>query len=225
MPEDVRLIAVTKPLFQVRNKDLTADELIGYIARVSNLQNQESLDTIPKLIAYCVKHHHWSIFEQVDMTVEIVTSRAIAQQIVRHRSFCFQEFSQRYSEAQNFDIYDARRQDDKNRQNSVDDLSMETTSWFHDAQREIIVKANELYDEALKKGIAKECARFLLPLNTQTRLYMKGSVRSWIHYLEVRTDHTAQLEHREIASKIKNIFIQQFPLTAKALEWESSLAI
>lgn len=216
---NVKLIAVTKATFQIDNKDLTVDELIGYIARVSNPSNQENLNTVPKLIAYCAKNKHWSIFEQADMTVEIKTSRAIAQQILRHRSFVFQEFSQRYSEAQNFEIYEARRQDTNNRQNSINDLSNEIVTWFDKAQSDIIVKANELYSEALKKGIAKESARFLLPLSTTTTLYMKGNLRNWVHYLEVRTDKSTQLEHREIAEEIKKIFIATFPIISEALKW------
>lgn len=215
----VRLVAITKAAFQIKDKDLTVDELIGYIARVSNPSNQDNLDTIPKLLSYCAKNRHWSIFEQADMTVEITTSRGISQQLTRHRSFCFQEFSQRYSEAQHFEIYEARRQDSKNRQNSIDDLPIEVVEWFDKAQSDVIVKANELYAEAISKNIAKESARFLLPMNTTTKLYMKGSIRSWIHYLEVRTDKSTQLEHREIAEEIKKIFIENFPEISKALDW------
>jgi thymidylate synthase (FAD) len=205
---NVKLISITPE----------AEKNIMYMARVSNPKNQDSENT--KLLDYCIKHGHWSVFEMAHMTVEIVTSRAIAAQILRHRSFSFQEFSQRYSEAQNFEIYDARRQDTKNRQNSIDDLSVEEQAWFHDAQSQIILLANDLYAKALEKQIAKESARFLLPLSTQTKLYMTGSVRSWLHYLDVRCGSGTQLEHVEIANEIKKIFIEQLPIIAKAKEYQ-----
>ena len=154
-----------------------------------------------------------------DMCVEIETSRAISAQILRHKSFTFQEFSQRYAEAQGFEMYDARRQDTKNRQNSIDDMSEEDQQWFYDAQMKVHLLANELYSEALEKGIAKEQARFLLPMSTTTKLYMKGSVRSWIHYLELRCANGTQLEHQEIANEIKKLFCVQFPTIAKAKNW------
>ncbi len=160
---------------------------MAYCARVSS-PHQESTD-YEKLLAYCIAHKHWSIFEMADMTVEIVTSRAISPQILRHKSFQFQEFSQRYAQAQAIEHYTPRRQDMKNRQNSLDDLPPETVAWFDEAQERVAMESMALYEEALEKGIAKECARALLPLATQTKLYMKGSIRSWIHYLEVRTDH------------------------------------
>lgn len=213
----VRLISVTLPLIQVENQLLSAEGLIAYCARVSS-PHQETLD-YGKLLAYCIAHKHWSIFEMVDMTVEIVTSRAISPQILRHKSFQFQEFSQRYAQAQEIERYKPRRQDSKNRQNSLDDLDEETVTWFDQAQEHIARSALELYNSALEKGIAKECARVLLPLGTQTKLYMKGSVRSWIHYLEVRSDKSTQQEHREIAVEIKKIFMEQFPVTASALKW------
>ena len=156
----------------------------------------------------------------VDMTVEITTSRAISPQILRHRSFCFQEFSQRYAKVQAVEKYQPRRQDVKNRQNSLDDLDDATVSWFDEAQESIAKLGMEKYEEALEKGIAKECARVLLPLGTQTRLYMKGSVRSWIHYLDVRTDPATQKEHRDIADAVKAIFTEQFPVTSRAMGWE-----
>ena len=156
----------------------------------------------------------------VDMSVEIITSRAISPQILRHKSFQFQEFSQRYAKAQEIERYQPRRQDSKNRQNSLDDLDDATKQWFAEAQERMASTALEQYNLALEKGIAKECARVLLPLATQTKLYMKGSVRSWIHYLEVRTDRSTQQEHREIALEIKKIFMAQFPVTAAALGWE-----
>ncbi|EAT60064.1 FAD-dependent thymidylate synthase [Chlorobium ferrooxidans] len=213
----VRLIAVTTPLIQVDNVQLTPEGLIAYCARVSS-PHQETPD-YQKLLAYCIAHKHWSVFEMVDMTVEIVTSRAISPQILRHRSFQFQEFSQRYARAQEIERYQPRRQDSKNRQNSLEDLESETVAWFDAAQERVARLTLEEYDKALEKGIAKECARVLLPMATQTKLYMKGSVRSWIHYLEVRTDSSTQKEHRDIALAIKKIFIAQFPVTAAALGW------
>lgn len=213
----VRLISVTTPCFDAENKPLTAEGLIAYCARVSS-PHQENLD-YEKLLAYCISNRHWSIFEMADMTVEIVTSRAIAPQILRHRSFQFQEFSQRYARVQAIETYTPRRQDSKNRQNSLDDLEAGTITWFEDAQTEIARISMEKYEAALDKGIAKECARVLLPLGTRTKLYMKGSVRSWIHYLEVRTDRSTQKEHRDIAEAIRTIFCDQFPVTASALGW------
>ena len=198
----------------------SAEELIVYTARVSSPQNQENMDTAPRLLAYLIKHKHWSPFSMADLTVEIETSRAIAAQILRHKSFDFQELSQRYSEVTEFETYEARSQDSKNRQNSIDDLSHETKEWFRGEQEVTFKVQMEVYQNALRKGVAKECARFLLPLSTRTKLYMKGSCRSFIHYLQVRTDASTQLEHREIALAIKEIFIQQFPNTAAALEWK-----
>lgn len=216
---NVRLISVTSPQIDIDGQETTPEGLIAYCARVSS-PHQENPD-YAGLLRYCIKNKHWSVFEMVDMTVEITTSRAIAQQILRHRSFQFQEFSQRYAKVQQAEKYEARRQDQKNRQNSIDDLSKETQLWFKSAQSEIELRAFQLYEEALEKGIAKECARFLLPLATQTRLYMKGSVRSWIHYLEVRCDPSTQKEHREIADAIKALFVQEFPIVSEALEWVS----
>jgi len=218
---NVRLISITKPEITLNDKHLTPEDLIVYCARVSSPKNQENTGTGQKLLEYCISNKHWSIFEMVNMCVEIITSRAISAQILRHKSFSFQEASQRYSEVQNFEIYEARRQDLKNRQNSVDNLSVETKEWFDKAQNDIIIKSNELYSEALNKGIAKECARFLLPLNTKTKLYMNGSIRSWIHYLDLRTSNGTQLEHKDIAEEIKEIFIINFPLISKGLKWET----
>lgn len=213
----VRLISVTSPLIRVDDQPLSPEGLIAYCARVSS-PHQET-PVFQKLLAYCIAHRHWSVFEMVDMTVEITTSRAISPQILRHKSFQFQEFSQRYARAQEIERYRPRRQDSKNRQNSLDDLDEETISWFEEAQEGIARMALEQYSTALEKGIAKECARVLLPLGTRTKLYMKGSVRSWIHYLEVRTDKSTQKEHREIAIAIRKIFMTQFPVTAAALNW------
>jgi thymidylate synthase (FAD) len=195
-----------------------AEETMAYCARVSNPSNQNNPD-FSKLLAYCIKHGHWSVFEQANMVVEITTSRAIAAQILRHRSFTLQEFSQRYSEVSSYIEYEARRQDVKNRQNSIDDLSEETKAWFKDAQKEIWDLAYSKYEQAREKGVAKECARFLLPLGTETKLYMNGTVRSYIHYLQLRTHESTQLEHRIIAEGIKKIFVDNLPTVSKALGW------
>jgi thymidylate synthase (FAD) len=214
----VRLISVTNPFIEIDDRQLTPEGLIAYCARVSS-PHQETPD-YEKLLSYCIQKKHWSVFEMVDMTVEITTSRAISPQILRHRSFCFQEFSQRYAKVQAVEKYQPRRQDVKNRQNSLDDLDDSTVAWFDEAQESVARLGMEKYEEALEKGIAKECARVLLPLGTQTRLYMKGSVRSWIHYLEVRTDPATQKEHRDIADAVKTIFTEQFPVTSAALGWK-----
>lgn len=205
---EVKLISVTPD----------GEKTIGYCARVSNPKNQDNPD-VSKLLSYCIKHGHWSIFEMSNMVVEINTTRGIAAQILRHRSFSFQEFSQRYAEALGFEHVSPRRQDSKNRQNSLDDLSDLTREWFNYAVLSVQDRCEALYKEALERGIAKECARFLLPLNTKTKLYMNGTVRSWIHYIKLRTDPSTQKEHRDIAEEIKSIFKTQFPITADALDW------
>jgi thymidylate synthase (FAD) len=215
---NVKLISVSKPA----DPNMSSEDLMVYTARVSSPQNQANLNTGARLLRYCMKNGHWSVFEQADMTVEIETSRAISAQILRHRSFSFQEFSQRYAEVTGFEIYPARRQDQKNRQNSTDDLPEFTKEWFIAAQESIQRHARQLYEDALKAGVAKECARFLLPMSATTRLYMKGSVRSWIHYFKVRGDPSTQQEHREIAQAIQEqLFNPAFPTTAAALEEES----
>lgn len=215
----VRLISITKPVAE-DIKDMSAEELTAFVARVSNPSNQMNTETAPRLLKYCIKNSHWSVFEHVSLTVEITTSRAIAAQILRHRSFVFQEFSQRYAEATNFELYPARRQDNKNRQNSVDDMDSDDKQFFINAQNYIQAESEGLYKEALARGIAKEQARFLLPLSTQTTLYMTGNVRNWIHYIELRTANGTQLEHKEIAEEIKKIFTQQLPAIAEAKEWK-----
>ncbi|AIE73773.1 MULTISPECIES: FAD-dependent thymidylate synthase [unclassified Synechocystis] len=215
---DVRFISLTKPEIIIDGEILSPEGLIAYCARVSS-PNQEN-PNYTKLLQFCIREGHWSIFEMVDMTLEITTTRAIAPQILRHRSFCFQEFSLRYSCATEYEQYEARRQDVKNRQNSLDDFDQDTKHWFNQAQAEVWEKSYQLYEEALAKGIAKECARSLLPLNTVTRLYMKGSVRSWIHYFSVRCDQATQKEHREIALAARAIFMHHFPTVAAALEWQ-----
>lgn len=214
----VRLISITKPVAE-EISDFTAEELTAYVARVSNPSNQMNSETAPKLLGYCIKNSHWSVFEHVNFTVEITTSRAIAAQILRHRGAVFQEFSQRYAEATKFIYYEARSQDLKNRQNSIDNMSQEDKDWFIDAQTLVMLRASNLYEEALRRGIAKEQARFLLPLSTQTTLYMTNNVRNWIHYIDLRTANGTQQEHKEIAEEIKKIFIEQFPAISKAKGW------
>lgn len=213
----VRLVAITKGIEDLDGK--FAEDLISYVARVSNPSNQANFETSPRLLAYLIRNSHWSPFEHAYMTVEIETSRAIAAQILRHRSFTFQEFSQRYAEATEYVYYDARRQDSKNRQNSIDDMSEEDKEWFDTAQTDVMLKASSLYEEAIKRGIAKEQARFLLPLSTKTKLYMTGSVRSWIHYISLRSGNGTQKEHAEIAQRIKDLFCKEFPATSNALGW------
>ncbi len=217
---NVNLISVTKS-FLPEIEDLTAEELIVYIARVSNPSNQLNKDTSEKLIAYLVKNRHWSPFEMVDMTVEIVTSRAIAQQILRHRSFSFQEFSQRYAKVTEIEPIQLRKQAEKNRQSSSD--TFDPTLGHEEETASEVIKTHldasqELYTVLIAHGVAKECARMVLPLSTQTRIYMKGSVRSWIHYLQIRCDEHTQLEHREIANLIRDIFSEEFPAISNALE-------
>jgi thymidylate synthase (FAD) len=209
----VTLISLTQPI----NPDQTPEGLIAYCARVSSPYQENP--NIAGLLKYCIREGHWSVFEMVDMTVEIVTSRAIAQQIIRHKSFCFQEFSQRYAEVLDYEPCEARRQDEKNRQNSIDDLDPWIKENFLLAQKEVWDNSYELYKQAIAAGIAKECARMMLPLNTQTRLYMKGSVRSWIHYLQVRSHPSTQKEHRDIAQAVLPIFSENFPTIATALDW------
>lgn len=194
-----------------------AENHIVWCARVSS--DDQFNPEIEKLIKYCIKHGHWSIFEQASMNVEIVTSRAISAQILRHKSFSFQEFSMRYANAIEREIYPARRQDLKNRQNSIDDMSHEDKQWFVDAQCDNYQRSYNTYNEALSKGIAKEQARMLLPMSTQTKLYMHGTIRSFIHYLQLRTHKDTQLEHREIAEAIKVIFKEQLPIISKALDF------
>jgi len=194
------------------------EKVIGYCARVSNPQNQDNPD-VSKLLAYCIKNHHWSIFEMGNLCVEIQTSRAISAQILRHRSFSFQEFSQRYATFESFETYEARRQDDKNRQNSIDDMDEETKEWFRVCQIQLQETCGGLYRDAINRGIAKEQARFLLPMETTTQLYMNGTIRSWIHYLQLRTENGTQKEHRDIALTIQQIFIEELPITSQALGW------
>jgi thymidylate synthase (FAD) len=197
----------------IRNPEL----LMCYIARVSS--NNQTNPDYAGLLRHCLRNDHWSVFEMVDLTFEIETSRGISPQILRHRSFVFQEFSQRYQRVCDFEKYEARRQDTKNRQNSIDDLSEEDKRWYQEKSLEIWSVTKSYYDEALQRGIAKECARFFLPLMTKTRLYMKGSIRSWIHYLDLRHGNGTQLEHKLIADSIRPEFVKHFPVTAEAKGW------
>lgn len=218
---NVKLVAATQPLVKTDDQSrlLTFEEFVAYTARVSNPSNQLNTETSSKLLKYCIKNEHWSIFEQVSLTFEIMTSRAIAQQILRHRSFCYQEFSQRYATALNGIVYEARRQDVKNRQNSIDDLPHETKEWFLEKQEQVWDMTKSIYDEAIEKGIAKECARFVLPLNTETKLYMTGPLRSWIHYINLRTKPGTQKEHMDIAQKCKEEIVSFAPTIASACGW------
>ncbi len=198
-----------------------AEKTMAYIARVSNPKNQDNED-FTKLLRYCIKHEHWSVFEQAFMTVQIETNRGIAAQILRHRSFTFQEFSQRYADSSQLGqipVPELRRQDNKNRQNSIHDLPEEITARFKIKIKKQFEDSLNLYQEMLESGIAKECARFILPLATPTRIYMSGSCRSWIHYINLRSGYGTQKEHMEIANACKAIFSQQFPIVAKALDW------
>lgn len=213
----VKLVSLTKSF--IDEKELSAEELIVYTARVSNPSNQLNAETSDKLIAYMVKNKHWSPFEMCDMTVEIVTSRGIAQQILRHRSFSFQEFSQRYAEVTEFEPVQLRKSGTTNRQSSSEIFdpivggSIEASLLVENHLKE----GENLYNSLLDAGVAKECARFVLPLTTQTKIYMKGSVRSWLTYLNVRLDSHTQLEHRQIAVEIANIMADKFPKTTIAL--------
>jgi thymidylate synthase (FAD) len=218
---DLAAISNSKNLVELVSCTPDAEEVISYCARVSNPNNQLNFDTSTKLIAYLIKNKHWSPFEMASMTLQIKTSRGISPQILRHRSFTFQEFSQRYAavDSSGVTLYAARRQDDKNRQNSIDDLSDEIKQEWNDRQLDNWKQSFEHYLWALDNGIAKECARFVLPLGTSTTLYMSGTLRSWIHYIELRTANGTQKEHKDIATECKSIFVELFPDTAKALNW------
>ena len=215
---NVSLVSITQPFSDLN----VAEDIIAYCARVSNPENQKNVETAPRLLKFLKKHGHWSPFEMVDMTVEIKTSRAIAAQILRHRSFSFQEFSQRYADAsllEDIPLPDLRRQDTKNRQNSIDDINGYKRVVYEGAIKELFEKSKYLYDLMLRDGVAKECARFLLPLATPTRMYMNGTIRSWIHYINLRTANGTQKEHMDIAEQCKAIFVQKYPLISEALDW------
>jgi thymidylate synthase (FAD) len=193
-----------------------AEDLLTKMARVSNPANEDNMATAPKLLRYLIDHQHWSPFEMCSLCVKIDTERDISAQILRHRSFSFQEFSTRYAEAQPFTIPELRKQDLKNRQNSTNDLDFNTQEYYDEQIRNQYADIEELYDQMIADGVAKECARRILPLSTQTTLYMHGSIRSWIHYINVRTSKETQLEHRLIAEGCKQIFIEQFPTIGEA---------
>ena len=199
-----------------------AEKHMAYCARVSNPNTQEN-DNYAGLLKYCIKHQHWSIFEQAFMTLEINTTRGLAAQILRHRSFTFQEFSQRYADTNlldtNIPLPELRRQDTKNRQNSIDDIPEDQSKMLLGRIQNYFNEGLDLYNELLREGIAKECARFVLPLATPTRIYMSGSVRSWVHYIDLRSGHGTQKEHMDIANECKSIFKEQFPTVSEALEW------
>jgi len=196
-----------------------AELLIVDMARVSNPNNQGNYETAPRLLQYLIKHKHWSPFEMASMCLRIQTERDIAAQILRHRSFSFQEFSQRYAAASMPIVPALRRQDDKNRQSSHDDLDPELKARLTSQVAQLVGKAYGIYEGMLAQGVAKETARRILPLCTPTTLYMHGTLRSWIHYIELRTEQGTQLEHRLIAEACKDIFCTQFPYTATALNW------
>ena len=211
---NVKLISVTPD----------AEKHMVYCARVSNPNNQEN-EKFSGLLKYCVKHQHWSIFEQAYMTLELNTTRGIAAQVLRHRSFTYQEFSQRYADssllAKTIPLPELRRQDTKNRQNSIDDVDPFTSQKFEMLMQQHFVQAMDLYQRMLDEGIAKECARFVLPLACPTKIYMTGSVRSWIHYIDLRSANGTQKEHMNLALGAKEIFCEQFPAVAEAMEWVS----
>ena len=208
----VKLISVTPD----------AEQTMAYVARVSNPNNQEN-PNYAKLLGYSIKHNHWSVFEQAFMTLEIETTRGLAAQVLRHRSFTYQEFSQRYADssllAETIPLPELRRQDTKNRQNSIDDIDPFVRQEFQIKMQRHFEEGMKLYKEMLDAEIAKECARFVLPLATPTRIYMTGSVRSWIHYIDLRSANGTQKEHMDIALGAKQIFIEQFPAVAEAMEW------
>ena len=207
----VRLISVTPD----------AEKTMAHIARVSNPNNQDN-PNYSGLLRYCIKHNHWSVFEQSSMTLEIETTRAIAAQVLRHRSFTFQEFSQRYADSNllgTIELPELRKQDKKNRQNSTDDLDPKLVDTLNRQMNTLFSSALSLYNQMLEDGVAKECARMVLPLCTPTRIYMTGSCRSWIHYINLRSAHGTQKEHMQIAESCRKVFTEQFPAVSEALEW------
>ena len=198
-----------------------AEKTMAYIARVSNPSNQDN-ENFAGLLRYCIKHQHWSVFEQSSMTLEIETTRGLAAQILRHRSFTFQEFSQRYADSNllgEIELPELRSQDTKNRQNSIDDLDPAVVEKLEKQMNTLFSSSLALYNQMLESGVAKECARFVLPLATPTRLYMTGSCRSWVHYINLRSAHGTQKEHMDIAEACRKVFTEQFPSVSEALEW------
>jgi thymidylate synthase (FAD) len=213
----VSLVGMTQP--SAITGCYTANELIAYAARVSNPDNQNNPKTASKLLGYLIKHEHWSPFEMVSVTMEITTTRDISRQIIRHRSFSFQEFSQRYAKSTNFETRECRLQDEKNRQNSIETEDSELAESWNMAQKTVINAANDAYQWALENGIAKEQARAVLPEgNTETTLYMSGTLRSWVHYCKLRMANGTQKEHIEIAEQCWDVISQHFPDVAKAVE-------
>lgn len=211
----VNLVSITSPVSE-ETKGFTPEDLIVYTARVSSPQNQANVETSAKLIKYLITHRHWSPFEMVDLTVEIETSLDIAAQILRHRSANFQQLSGRYAKLLEFEYWAARRQDDKNKQNSIDDLPEQVKLQYLCDQKEVWDFCYAKYEKLLSQGVAKECARHILPVGTKTRMYMKGCVRTWIHYLQSRTDPSAQKEHRDVAEAISVLFRKEFPNVCEA---------
>lgn len=214
---NVRLISMTQAVPGTECSDMSTEALIIFKAKVSNPEKQSDQSTYARLAKFLIESKHWSPFEMVSFCVEIETSRAIAQQILRHRSFSFQEFSQRYSAVTEIEPVELRMQAEKNRQSSTHVLNSKSLNALRD---KAIEHCRSVYNELLHQGVAKESARFVLPLCTQTTMYMHGTVRSWIHYLEKRVDEHAQKEHQLIAMEIQKIFIKQFPNVAKALDWD-----
>ena len=199
-----------------------AEKTMAYIARVSNPKNQDN-EKFAGLLKYCIQHGHWSVFEQAFMTVEINTTRGLAAQILRHRSFTYQEFSQRYADVsfirEDIPLPELRSQDEKNRQNSIDDVDPKIVEKYNVEMRKHFDQGIDLYKKMLRDGIAKECARFVLPLATPTRIYMTGSCRSWLHYINLRSAHGTQKEHMDLVANIRKVFVKEYPTVATALEW------
>ena len=213
MDTPIKLVSVTPD----------AEKHMAYVARVSNPKNQDN-EKFAGLLRYCIQHGHWSVFEQAFMTIEINTTRGLAAQILRHRSFTYQEFSQRYADssllAEKIPLPSLRSQDLKNRQNSVDDVDSSLVEKYNGLMENYFKEGMKLYQQMLDDGIAKECARFVLPLATPTRLYMTGSVRSWVHYIDLRSAHGTQKEHMDLVEEVRKIFKGQFPTVSEALGWE-----
>lgn len=218
---EVKLISCTQGAGELQDKG--PQDVISYVARVSNPHNQQNFDTAAGLLKYCIKHEHWSIFETVSLTMEINTNRGIAAQILRHRSFTFQEFSQRYAStnllSDSIPVPELRRQDTKNRQNSINNLPPGLIKQYNKKIEKYFEDGMNLYNNLLDNGVAKECARFVLPLATPTRIYMTGTCRSWMHYINLRSANGTQEEHRLVAEACREVFKEVFPDVSTALEW------
>lgn len=214
MTAEVKLVTITSD----------AEATMGYIARVSNPANQDN-PNVAGLLSYCLRHGHWSVFEQATMTLEIKTTRAISAQILRHRSFTFQEFSQRYAEVERAEVPELRRQDTKNRQNSTSDLGDEICEYYSGQIERLFTRAYDLYDRMLEEGVAKECARMILPMCSPTTIYMTGNIRSWINYINLRAANGTQKEHMEVAELAKQIFVENLPVVSNALGWNSETVV